>query len=93
MTIEFYLAGYLSNFANGQSTVTLHTTSETVGEALQELFVLLPGIRDRVMTEQGNIRTHVNVFLGSQHIKTIGGLGASISGESEISILPAVSGG
>jgi sulfur-carrier protein len=93
MTIEFYLAGYLSNFANGQSTVRLQSTSRTVGEVLQELFALHPGVRDRIMTEQGQIRTHVNVFLGSQHIKAIGGLDASMSGESEISILPAVSGG
>ena len=53
-----------------------------------------PGVRDRVLTEQGELRPHVNVFVGRrEHPRLLEGLATTLPEECEISILPAVSGG
>lgn len=62
-------------------------------EALAALCARYPGIRDRVMTEQGEVRPHINIFVGEENIRFIGGLAAAVTSESVITIVPAVSGG
>ncbi len=52
-----------------------------------------PGMRDRVLTEQGDIRPHVNIFVGTESSQWTGGLATPVPDGAEISILPAVSGG
>src|SRR5947208_1131227 len=52
-----------------------------------------PGVRDRVLTEQGDVRPHVNVFVGTESSRWSGGLATPVPDGAEISILPAVSGG
>ncbi len=45
------------------------------------------------MTEQGEIRPHVNVFVGEDNVRDARGLATRVPRECEIAILPAVSGG
>lgn len=77
----------------GQSQVQIGGSAATVGEALRELWTLYPGIRDRVATEQGQIRQHINIFVGNENIRYTGGLATPVVPGVEISIVPAVSGG
>jgi molybdopterin converting factor small subunit len=44
-------------------------------------------------TEQGEIREHINIFIGDENIRYTGGLASPISARSEISIVPNISGG
>ena len=46
-----------------------------------------------VLTEQGQVRPHVNVFVNSQVVRRDQVLQVPISGDTEICIMPAVSGG
>jgi molybdopterin synthase sulfur carrier subunit len=64
-----------------------------VGEALVALWTLHPGIRDRVVNEQGEVRVHVNLFVGTESIRHTGGLETAVPEGGEISIVPAISGG
>lgn len=93
MSVTFYIAGYLSAFADGQSTIELGYTPQTVGEALDELWNRHIGLRDRVLTELGDVRPHVNIFVGSHSIGRKSGLSTTLQEGTEIFILPAVSGG
>jgi molybdopterin converting factor small subunit len=54
---------------------------------------LYAGVRDRVITEQGPVREHINIFVGDENIRYTGGLTTPLPPNSEISIVPAVSGG
>jgi sulfur-carrier protein len=65
----------------------------TLRDALEALWTLYPGIRDRVMTEQGQIREHVSVFVGSEDVRYLGGLAAPVPAGAEVLIVPAISGG
>ena len=64
-----------------------------MGEALRALAAVHPGLRDRVMNERGELRPHVNVFVGRESIRFSGGLQTPLPEGAEVFILPAVSGG
>ncbi len=93
MAVLVHIPGYLREFTGGRHRVTLATSSATVGAALDALWALHPGVRDRVVTEQGAVRPHVNVFVGRESIRFTGGFATPLAGDAEISIVPAVSGG
>jgi sulfur-carrier protein len=91
--ISFHIPGYLRQFTGGAGVVTLDIQPVTVGEALGALWLVHPGVRDRVVTEAGEVRLHVNVYVGPESIRYTGGLSTPVSPGAEISIIPAVSGG
>jgi molybdopterin converting factor small subunit len=93
VAVRFLLPSYLRPFAGGTARLELDARPSTVGEALALLGSLHPGVRDRVLTERGEVRPHVNVFVGEESIRYSGGLGTPLPDQAEISIVPAVSGG
>jgi len=46
-----------------------------------------------VLTEGGEVRPHVNLFVGAESCRWTGGLATSLADGAEITILPAISGG
>ena len=93
MSITFRIPGPLLPFTGGRTVVQADAAAGTVGEALAQLWRLYPGLRDRVLTEQGQVRPHVNVFVGTESIRDTGGLATPLGAKVEIAIIPAVSGG
>ncbi len=64
--VTFNIAGFLADFTNGQSEISVNSSPTTVAEALHELWQLHIGLRDRVVNEQGQLRTHVNIFVDGE---------------------------
>jgi molybdopterin converting factor small subunit len=93
MPVTFHIPGALREFTAGHSTVELEGSPATLADALSALWTLYPGVRDRIATEQGQVREHINIFIGDENVRYTGGLASPISSGSEISIVPAVSGG
>ncbi len=93
MPVTFHIPGALREFTGGHSRVEIEASPATVGDALSALWTLYPGVRDRIATEQGQIREHINIFVGEEDIRYTGGLMSPVSAGSQISIVPAISGG
>lgn len=93
MSVTFHIPGALQEFTAGKSTVKIDTAPRTLADALSALGSVYPGIRDRIFNEQGQLRQHINIFIGNENIRYTGGLMSPIQDSSEISIVPAVSGG
>ena len=93
MAVVFHIPGYLRTFTDGKTQVRLDASPGTVRDALEALWTIHPGVRDRVVTEQGEVRPHVNVFVGDESIRFTGGLATAVPEDAEIHIVPAVSGG
>jgi len=93
MAVTVHLPGYLSALVGGHSPVVLAGEPPTVGDALAALWQQHPALRDRVLDEQGELRPHVNVFVGRESIRYSGGLGTPLASPAVVFILPAVSGG
>ncbi len=93
MPVTCRLSAPLRPFAAGQEQVAVRGVFADVGEALEALCRIHPSLRDRVLTEEGEVRPHVNLFVGAENIRHTGGLKTPLPETCEISILPAVSGG
>jgi sulfur-carrier protein len=81
----------LRTFTSGTGEVTAE--GSTLRQVLDNLEASFPGIRDRIIDEQGALRRFVNVYVGDDDVRFIGGLDAAISDGARISIIPAVAGG
>jgi molybdopterin synthase sulfur carrier subunit len=75
--------------------VTLDTDSETVTVAavLDALAERHQALERRIRDERGRPRRHVNLFVGSDNIRDRDGLDTAMPAGSELTVLPAVSGG
>ena len=92
MAVAFHIPGA---FANSLADAVLSNRAfrRNCGRRIRFVVGSIPGVRDRVANEQGQIRQHINVFIGNENIRYTGGLTSRIPNGSEISIVPAVSGG
>ena len=93
MMVSFWIPGPLRSMTGGRSHVDVETSGGTLQDALEALFAAHPAIRDRILTEGGEIREHVNVFVGKSEARSTSGLATPLADGMEISILPAISGG
>lgn len=92
MSVTVHLSGHLKPFSGGKVEVYLPGEFATVGNALDSLWREHPALRDRVLTDTGNIRQHVNIFIGSDDVKRLKGLQTKLT-SNELHIFNAVSGG
>ena len=93
MSVTFHIPGPLRPFAGGKGQVEITADPATLRDALEALWSLYPGIRDRVVTEQGEVREHINLFVGNEDVRYTGGLTTALPAGCDISIVPAISGG
>jgi molybdopterin synthase sulfur carrier subunit len=93
MAYRFTIPGPLVELANNRREVRVNGRAQTVNDALSLLWRECPGVRDRVITELGEVRQHVNIFVDGENIRDCGGLAARARDGAEIVILPALSGG
>jgi molybdopterin synthase sulfur carrier subunit len=93
MPVRFFVPGPLRNFSGGQAQVEIAGSPATLGDALAALGALYPGVARRVLDEQGEVRPHINLFVGGDCVRFGEGLATQLPEGCEIAILPAVSGG
>jgi len=93
MSVTFHIPGPLRPFTGGLSQIDLGANPATLRDALEDLWALYPGLRDRMATEQGQIREHINLFVGNENVRYTGALATPLPDGAGISIVPAISGG
>jgi molybdopterin converting factor small subunit len=93
MSVTFMIPGPLRPLAHDRAEVRLAAAAGPLSEALAQLWSECPAVRDRVLTERGEVRPHINIFVDGESIRDGGGLATRVRDGAEIFILPAVSGG
>jgi molybdopterin synthase sulfur carrier subunit len=86
--VRVRIAALLHSYTGGLKIIEVEAS--TIGEAIAALERRFPGIAFRIVDEQGQIRPHMNIFLGEEKVRDIA---ASITGPAEIYIVGALSGG
>ena len=71
---------------DSDSAVSLVKILEVVCEEDESLFF-------KLIDEQGNLRPHVAVFIGSTNCRNLKGINSLVSPNDEVSVFPALSGG
>lgn len=78
----------LRSYTDGAKVVDAEGT--TIDEVLVDIDRQYPGLRFRVVDEQGRLRTHMKVFVGMESVRD---LAEPIEGLEEITLMQALSGG
>ena len=86
--VRIRLASLLHSYTGGNKVIEVEAS--TVGEAIGALDRRFPGLAFRVIDEQGQIRPHMNIFLGEEKVSD---LTTPITASAEIYIVGALSGG
>ncbi len=90
MAITVKIPTQLRAATDGQAE--LEVSGGTVGEVLDAVFDAHGDLRERI-TQDGDLRRFVNVYVSGEDIRFQQGLDTSIKDGDEVTILPAVAGG
>jgi molybdopterin converting factor small subunit len=91
MSVSVRIPTILRTYTNGESEVS--ASGGTLGEVLDSLEDSYPGIRGRIVDEQGAIRRFVNVYVGNDDVRFLEALATATPDGSSVSVIPAVAGG
>lgn len=78
----------LRSYTDQASSVEAH--GATVDEVLVDLDRRHPGLRFRVVDEQGRLRRHMKVFVGQEAVRD---LATPVGPDDEVTLMQALSGG
>jgi len=81
----------LRTYTAGASEVTAE--GATLAEVIDALEAAHPGIKGRVLDDNGALRRFVNVYVGGEDVRFSGELDTPVPAGAEVSIIPAVAGG
>jgi molybdopterin converting factor small subunit len=93
MALTFVISGPLRELAGNRDEIRLDASATVLSDALSLLWAECPAFRDRVVTELGALRPHLNIFVDGESIRYSGGFETPVREGTEIVILPALSGG
>jgi sulfur-carrier protein len=65
----------------------------TVGEVINDLERRHPGLKERLVDDDGGLRRFVNVYLDDEDVRFLGGMGTDVPDGARVAIIPAVAGG
>jgi sulfur-carrier protein len=91
MSVSVRVPTILRTYTQGESEVTAE--GSTLSEVLDALDSAYPGIRGRVVDEQGKLRRFVNVYVGNEDVRFAEGLDTKTPDGAQVSVIPAVAGG
>ncbi|MCL3817714.1 MoaD/ThiS family protein [Aeromicrobium wangtongii] len=91
MSINVRIPTILRTYTQDQSQVAAE--GETLVEVLDSLESSFPGIRARVVDDEGKLRRFVNIYVAEEDVRFSEGLDTPTPDGSQVSIIPAVAGG
>lgn len=71
----------------------LDVQGKTVAEVLNEIESKYSGLKDYIVNENGQLRKHVNIFIGNDMVKDREKLGDLLTERDEVYVMQALSGG
>jgi len=81
----------LRRLTGGQSKI--EAEGNDVGALLAAINTQFPGISEKVLDEQGDVKRFINVFVNDDEIRTLQGLSTPVNSSDRVSIVPAMAGG
>ena len=91
MAIEVRIPTILRQYTGGEKQVKADGAS--LGSLVDDLDTKFPGLKSRLVTEQGSLHRFVNVYVNDEDVRFTGALDTGLSDGDEVTILPAVAGG
>uniref|UniRef100_A0A7C1FW32 MoaD/ThiS family protein n=1 Tax=Caldilinea aerophila TaxID=133453 RepID=A0A7C1FW32_9CHLR len=86
-----YVPTPLRRLTGGQAKVEV--TGSDVGSIIQAIDAQYPGVADRLLDDDGNLKRFINVFVNDAEIRGLQGLHTPVGENDKVSIVPAMAGG
>ncbi len=91
MSVSVRIPTILRPYTGGASEVS--ADGGTLAEVIDSLELAHPGLKARVLDDDGAIRRFVNVYVNDDDVRFAEGLATATPDGTSISIIPAVAGG
>jgi len=91
MAVHVRIPTPLRRLTNGERVIEAHGAD--LAQVIDELDQRFPGIRAKILDEQGEVLQFVNIFVNEQDIRFLAGLRTPLGEGAEVSIVPAMAGG
>jgi molybdopterin synthase sulfur carrier subunit len=91
MSVSVRIPTILRTYTGGASEVS--ADGSTLSEVIESLESSYPGIRGRILDDQGAIRRFVNVYVGNDDVRFLEALDTTTPEGAQVSVIPAVAGG
>jgi len=92
MSTKIKIPTPLRRHTNGLSTVEI-SANENVRGTLYTLTAQYPAISERLFDGQGQVKSHINIFLNNEDIRFLNGLETNVRDGDTVALLPALAGG
>jgi molybdopterin synthase sulfur carrier subunit len=93
MSISVRVPTILRPFVDGASSVDVDPNPATLKGVLDALEAAGPGITQRVVSDAGELRRFVNVYINDDDVRFLDGLDTVVKDGDTVSVVPAVAGG
>jgi len=91
MAVTVYIPTPFRRATQNQDRVVAE--AHDVKELLDRLESTYAGLRELMRDGQGALHHHINIYVNSEAIESLGGLGAPLRDGDEVAIIPALAGG
>ena len=91
MSVSVRIPTILRTYTGDESQVSAE--GATLAEVLESLESAYPGIKARIVDEDGKLRRFVNIYVAEEDVRFADGLNTTTPDNTQISIIPAVAGG
>ena len=91
MAVTVYVPTPFRRVTNNKDRVNVE--ADSVAEALDDLEKTYQGLRGLVRAEGGEVHPHINIYVNSEAIEALQGLGTPLKDGDELTIIPALAGG
>jgi molybdopterin converting factor small subunit len=80
----------LRTYTGGEAQVNV--SGGTIQQALNDLVTHYPDLETHLFND-GELRSFVNIFLGSDDVRTLNGMETAIDDDANLRIIPSIAGG
>ena len=91
MAIEVKIPTILRSYTDGAKSVA--GKGDTLAALFDDLDVSHPGLKGRLITDDGGLHRFVNVYVNDEDVRFTGSLDTTLKDGDSVTILPAVAGG
>ena len=91
MAVRVRIPTPLRSLTKGAADVQVN--ADTVTDLIEDLERQYPGLRDRLVEENGELRRFINIYVNQEDIRFLQGEKTALKEGDEVVIVPAIAGG
>lgn len=91
MSVSVRIPTPLRRLTDGQESVTAEGSD--LAKLIADLEVRCPGMVERLLDDQGNLRRFINIYVNDEDVRFLQGTETPLRDGDQVSIVPAIAGG